>query len=281
MPAFLKDDIGGRALIAQVDLSDRAALLALGEAYDVTGIVHLGGAISDPFTTVRSLALGFVNTLEAASAWKVGRVCVASTIGVYGAYAETEASLPEDVAIPISPTGHIIPAMKKVEEIVAEQLAREAGIECVVMRLAGIYGPRYRGRYSVAARLVRAAVRDEPIDLTGTAFGSAPDDGFDWCYVKDCARGIALLQTAATLRHRTYNVGSGRGSTNREVLAAVTRAVPEADLTMPGAVHPGPVRRAPGLDITRLRSDTGYEPRFTLTEGVADYVSWLRQGNAF
>ena len=35
------------------------------------------------------------------------------------------------------------------------------------------------------------------------------DDGFDMCYVKDCARAIALLQLAPRLSHRTYKVAAG------------------------------------------------------------------------
>lgn len=281
VPTFIKDDIGERVFIAPVDLTDRNALLGLGETFHVTGIVHLGAGIADPFTTIRNLTLGFLNTLEAANAWNVNRVCVASSIGVYSATSEPDANLREDAPIPISPTGHIIPAVKKCEEILAEQLARDTDVECVVMRLAGIYGPRYRGRYSVPARLVHAAVRGQPVDLDGTAFGSAPDDGFDWCYVKDCARGIALLQTAPTLHHRTYNVGSGRASTNRDVLAAVRQAVADANLSMPGADDPGPARALPGLDITRMRDDTAYQPDYGLIDGIADYVSWLQRGNAF
>jgi UDP-glucose 4-epimerase len=47
--------------------------------------------------------------------------------------------------------------------------------------------------------MVRAAVRGEAPDVTPPAYG---DDGSDLLYVKDCARGIALLQLADSLNHR-------------------------------------------------------------------------------
>ena len=33
------------------------------------------------------------------------------------------------------------------------------------------------------------------------------------------------------------------------------------------------------IDITRLKADTGYEPRYTVETGVQDYVAWLRAGD--
>jgi hypothetical protein len=42
------------------------------------------------------------------------------------------------------------------------------------------------------------------------------DHGFACCYAADAGRAIALLMTAETLRHDTYNVSSGRPATNRE-----------------------------------------------------------------
>jgi nucleoside-diphosphate-sugar epimerase len=46
-------------------------------------------------------------------------------------------------------------------------------------------------------------------------------DGGDRCYAPDAGRAIALLMTAATLRHNTYNVSSGRPATNREFADAL------------------------------------------------------------
>jgi len=33
------------------------------------------------------------------------------------------------------------------------------------------------------------------------------------------------------------------------------------------------------MDLTRLRQDVGFEPRFDIAKGVADYVGWLRAGH--
>ena len=34
------------------------------------------------------------------------------------------------------------------------------------------------------------------------------------------------------------------------------------------------------MDISRIKADTGYTPRYTVETGVQDYVAWLQAGNA-
>ncbi|MGH3260872.1 MAG: NAD-dependent epimerase/dehydratase family protein, partial [Trebonia sp.] len=99
------------------------------------------------------------------------------------------------------------------------------------------------------------------------------DDGGDCCYAPDAGRAIALLTTAKTLRHDTYNVSSGRPFTNREFADALHAITPglRPDL-LPGR-QDGPGSN-PYLDITRLTRDTGFTPTFGVAEAVADYVTW-------
>lgn len=271
IPAFFD----GRGTVVDVDLRDRAALLALGDAHAITGIVHLGGALStSPFDELRDAMTALGNVLEAASTWQVRRVCLASAIGVYGQAAEAN----EAAAIPLAGNPHPIVAMKKATEIYAESIAVRAKLDCVVMRIGAIYGPRYRNNRSFVGRLARAAATSSPLDLDGVPWGIKPDDGGDWCYVADCARAIALLATAPALAHRVYNVGSGIAARNRDFVAAV-RAAGLADHvpTMVGAESPPP---ALALDIARLRADTGYAPQWSIDAAMRDYVAWLRAGNA-
>jgi nucleoside-diphosphate-sugar epimerase len=95
------------------------------------------------------------------------------------------------------------------------------------------------------------------------------DDGGDFCYAPDAGRAIALLMTAPSLRHDTYNVGTGRPVANRELVAALAAAVPGARLGLLPGGRPGPY-----LDITRLTADTGFAPAYDVTAAVADYVAW-------
>jgi UDP-glucose 4-epimerase len=99
------------------------------------------------------------------------------------------------------------------------------------------------------------------------------------CYVKDCARAIALLQLAPQLNHRTYNIASGTVLTNAEVAAAVRAAVPSARFDLPEDRGPGSPGPPVCLDISRLRADTGYQPAYDTGRAVTDYIAWLRAGH--
>ena len=114
-----------------------------------------------------------------------------------------------------------------------------------------------------------------PPDLSALPGPAYLDDGSDLCYVKDCGRAIARLQLADRLNHRTYNVASGRLTTNREVVAAIEKVL-GTRFDLPEGHGPVPDVY---LDITRLHEGTGYLPEYDTERAVADYAAWLRSGH--
>lgn len=285
VPGAFAAEAGTRIFVEQADLTDRAALAEIGTRHKITGIVHLAGSVPwppgayEPLDGARKALDSLLNVFEAARDWGVGRVGVASTIGVYGGVA-AEGPLREDVPLPMA-SGHVIPAFKKIGELLSDHLADATGVEAISYRIAAIWGPlgRTASPFVAAPQLVHSAVHGTTPDLSALRSPAHAEDGSDLCYVRDCGRAIALLQLADRLRHRTYNVASGRVTTNAELTAAIKKVVPEARIELPEARDP----REPGqdvyLDITRIHQDTGYEPAYDTERAVADYVAWLRAGN--
>ena len=138
-----------------------------------------------------------------------------------------------------------------------------------------------RSPVSIFPQLVQAAVQGRTLDTAQAHARAFAEDGSDLCYVKDCARAIALLQTAKRLNHSVYNIGNGRPITNRDFADALRMAAPGAVIDLPAGHDPQGFGLSAGLDISRLRQDTGYEPRYDLAGAVADYVAWLRQGREY
>ena len=60
-----------------------------------------------------------------------------------------------------------------------------------------------------------------------------------------------------------------------DVIAAIRQTVPDAELDLP----PGAGRPGAALDITRLRTDTSFEPEYDTARAAADYIAWLRAGH--
>jgi UDP-glucose 4-epimerase len=125
---------------------------------------------------------------------------------------------------------------------------------------------------NLPSRLTHAAVRGRPPDFAGMRGAPLADASSDLCYVKDCARGVQLLHSTPSLKHRVYNIGGGRAVTNRELAEAVNAAVPGAKIQL----EPGGNPRARYMDLTRARQDLGYTPAFDVRSAIADYVAWLR-----
>ncbi|MCL2394364.1 MAG: NAD(P)-dependent oxidoreductase [Acidimicrobiaceae bacterium] len=278
-PAFIQGEIGKRAFVEQLDVTDGARLSEIGDKYPITGIVHLAVPALSGGTAAADLRvnmLGLTNILEHAERWKVDRISIASSGGVYRAV--TDEAHTEDTWLPIESTNPT-EAYKKAFEIVSSHFADRTGIDLLNLRISGIWGPLYHSMSNLPSRVVHAAVFSSPL-RPGMRGPSYADDGGDMCYVKDCARGIALLQLADGLRYRTYNVAAGRPARNGEFVDAVKELIPEAAVSLPEGHDPGGSGIVGYSDISRIREDTGYEPAYDVRSGVADYVAWLRAGNA-
>jgi UDP-glucose 4-epimerase len=262
------------AEVVRADITDLDSLRAVGDRRKITGIVHLAGSMpwppssEQPVEAARRAVGSLFNVLQAAQEWGVTRVGIASTIGVYGGV--TADPFTEDLPLPMT-SGHVIPAFKKIGELLADHLADAAGLDIVNYRIGAIWGPFGRpvSPFFAAPQLVHAAAGGTTPETTARA-----GDAIDLCYAKDCGRAIAQLQVADRLSHRTYNVASGRATSNAEVIAAIKKVVPDAaiDLADGGTAQPH-------LDITRLHQDTGYRPEYDTDRAVADYLSWLRADN--
>jgi len=265
VPSFL----AGRVTVESLDVTDRDAFLALAGRHDISDIVHLAGSIpdKDPVGFFRTEMAGLLNALDAARAWGVRRFAVASSLGVYGGRPETRWH--EELALPTAEVPHLIIAFKKAVEPLTTHGLQGSGVQPVVLRIGTIWGPLVdpESPFFYLPPYISAVLRgDQPRPPHA-------DDGGDCCYAPDAGRAIALLMTAETLRHDTYNVSSGKPFTNREFADALQAIIP--------GLRPGllPGRQdGPGtdsyLDITRLTHDTGFVPAFDVATAVADYVAW-------
>ncbi|MGW0692463.1 NAD-dependent epimerase/dehydratase family protein [Streptomyces sp. NPDC002738] len=277
LPAVLA---GARVEVEQADVTDRDALLAIGHRHDITGIVHLAGSypwppVPDaPVEATRQALGGLLNIAQAAQEWGVRRLGVASTIGVYFG-ATDHGPLREDAPLPMSARVSI-PTFKKVGELLGGFLADTTGIDIVNYRVSGTWGPLgHPDPFFAAPALIHAAARGTAPDLSDLVGPAFAEDGLDLNYVKDTGRAIALLQLAGKLNHRTYNVGSGRATTNAQLIEAIKKVVPDARVGLPtggDALHLV-------LDISRLQEDTGYQAEYDTERAVSDYITWLRAGN--
>ena len=197
---------------------------------------------------------------------------VASSLGVY--IGRAEIPWREELALPAVPVPHLIVAFKKTVEPLAMHALPGSGVQPAVLRIGSVWGPLMDpdSPFNPIPPYINAALRGERPPAVPADSGGAT------CYAADAGSAIARLTTAPTLRHEIYNVSSGRPYTNRELSEAVRKAIPGANPELLPE-HPAGAGVNCYLDISRLVSETGFAPSFTLTTAVADYVAW-RADNA-
>ncbi|MEX2322718.1 MAG: NAD-dependent epimerase/dehydratase family protein [Acidimicrobiia bacterium] len=261
---------------AVVDLTDAPAVDALLEGAEA--VVHLaaraGGVqfqaerAAEVFRSNREITDTVVSGARRAG---VSRVFLASSTVVYRSAPEP---LTEDhplLSLGDNPSPY---AWSKItDEVVASWVD---DVEVVVGRFGNVYGPGApfdAQRSTVVHALIDRAARleaGEPLTVWGD--GSAVRS---FVFVEDVARAVSLILTAGAAG-TAYNVDSGEAVAIRDLAAAVVAAVaPEARIVFDAAKPSGPSSRVASID--RLQ-DLGFQPRTSLSDGVARTVSAYRSG---
>ena len=186
------------------------------------------------------------------------------TAGTCFEYAHSDARCVEGVT-PIAPDT-LYGTSKAALDAVVTHFASEAGIESAWGRIFFLYGPHEHPDRLVAS-VTRAllAGREAPCSI-GTQVR-------DFLHVDDVAGAlVALLASRAT---GDVNVASGQPVTIRDLVLEIGEQVGRPELVLLGA-RPLSPRDPPHIvaDVTRLRDEVGFTPRFSLREGVRDTVRW-------
>jgi nucleoside-diphosphate-sugar epimerase len=263
-----------------------AAVAGVEVVYHVAALYRQAGLPPSAYRTVNAEGPG--RLVEAAATAGARRVVHCSTVGVHG---DVEHPPAEEDA-PLRP-GDIYQETKLEGEYRASEAAARAGIELVIARPSGIYGPGDRR----LLKLFRGVARRRFIVLgSGRVF-------YHLTYVTDVAEGLRLCGDVPRAAGRTY-ILAGPGVTTLNELLAITAE--EAGTTPPriylpawpfwvaGAaaeivcrpfgIEPPIYRRrvdfftkSRAFRFERARGELGYEPAVSLREGIRKTLAWYRE----
>jgi UDP-glucose 4-epimerase len=281
----LVSDIKGDFELVVGDINDVATLTRVFLERRVERVVHMAALIppsteTDALNGFRVNALGSVQVLEAARVAGVRRVVYMSSRGVYGevdqvkGHPEYEPMTEEDKPNPI----YVYDVTKLASERMGINYQRQYGLEFVSMRFATNYGPGKLGRPGAADHLATQCVLIEnPLAGEPVRIPRGREQYEDMIYNGDLAQAVALAVVTERLNHSIYNIGAGYGATLVDFAEAVSRVIPNAEIEIgDGLDYLGMgVNYYCIFDLTRARTDLGYEPRFDIEAGVRDYIATM------
>ncbi len=280
---FLKD-VRDSFRFYRGDSRDLAALLRVIKETRPEAILHLAAlmpdaAQGDPRTGFEVNAMATVTVLEAARLSDIGKVVFTSSKGAYGHVSgeyghPTFRPLNEDYpARPVS----VYDVSKVASEGMGLNYHRNYGIDFVALRFAGIFAPGKLARHgilSIYGRIVENAMLGKP-----TRIAQGVEQRDDNVYVKDVAQSIVLAAEAAPTRSRIFHIGSGRLHSLPELASILKEIYPRAEIEIgPGLDYFGLGHNVYSLhDITRARTELGYEPQYDLLASVKDYIAMMEK----
>jgi UDP-glucose 4-epimerase len=272
----------------QGSIADEDFVAQVIREHSVTDIVHFaayksaGESMEQPGMYWQNNVQGTVHLMEAAVAQGVKKVVFSSSAAVYG----TPAEVPVSEDAPLAPE-NVYAETKSVMERVIEWYGRRSGVRWVALRYFnaagaaedGLLGEDWSVTTNLVPLVVKAALGAGPVArVFGDDYPTSDGTGVrDYVHVEDLATAhvAALDHLRRGGENVTLNLGTGHGSSVREVLWATERVhgapVPH-EIVERRLGDPAEVYADPSLASKVL----GWRPQHNLETMVRSAYQWHR-----
>lgn len=246
----------------------RTAMRGVQRVFHLAALIAIPFSYHSPDSYVDTNIKGTLNVLNAAREVGTERIMVTSTSEVYGTaqYVPIDEKHPFQGQSPYSAT-------KIGADRLAESFYRSFDLPVSIVRPFNTYGPRQSGRAVIPTIITQLLAGQTEIKLGKLT----PTRDFN--YVKDTARGFMAIADCDAAIGQELNIATGEehsiGDLAGELIAQINPAahiVCEEERLRP---EKSEVNRLLG-DSTRLRQLTGWAPRYTFEQGLAETIAFLR-----
>lgn len=220
-----------------------------------------------PIETLQVGSLGTMNLLELARE-KKARFLMASTSEIYGDPLEHPQR--ESYLGNVSSIGprSVYDEAKRFSEAAVMGWRTARGVDTRIIRIFNTYGPRMKsGDGRVVSNFIVQALRGEKLTVYGDGLQTR-----SFCYVSDLVEGIVRVLERGD--HQPYNLGNPGEYTMLELVQEIAKQVGNVDIQFLPLPKDDPTRRKP--DITRAKTDLGWEPKVSLQDGLKPMIADLR-----
>lgn len=229
----------------------------------LAAVAHLDRANKDPHSTFDHSLRTLENSLDIARSLKCHFIYFSSST-VYGDF---KTGVYDETTV-CEPRG-IYGSLKQCGEIMVKAYGALYDLPYTIVRPCALYGPRcVSGR--VIQRFIEAAERGETLKVE--------DDGsekIDFTYIDDLVHGVCRIIDSEHSRGHVFNLTAGRARSLKDVVSVLRGAYPNCAVALVPRDNQRPERGT--LSVNKARRLIGYEPKFTLEKGMAEYLDWYKR----
>jgi UDP-N-acetylglucosamine/UDP-N-acetylgalactosamine 4-epimerase len=228
-------------------------------------------SINDPLTSNEVNITGTLNIFTAAKESGVQRVIYAASSSTYGDHPGLP-KVEDRIGNPLSPYA----VTKYVNELYARVYANVYGMELIGLRYFNVFGPKQNpaGPYAAVIPLfVKSILDNEPPLINGDGETSR-----DFTFVGNAVQAniCALFTKNREAVNQVFNIAFGERTTLNELFENL-KGIAGSDLAPKyGPERAGDVRHSLA-DISKAKSLLGYEPQYSVRDGLKLTFDWYRQ----
>jgi UDP-N-acetylglucosamine 4-epimerase len=232
-------------------------------------------SINDPLNTNNSNVTGFLNLIVASRDSKVNSLVYAASSSTYGDHP----ALPKVEHIIGKPLSTYA-VTKYINELYADVFARNYDFRSVGLRYFNVFGKMQnpQGPYAaVIPRWIEAMIKDSEITIFGDGETSR-----DFCYIKNVVQANILAAfSEENVLSEVYNVAVGDRTTLNQLFEIIKNNLLENEIQYKrqpvySDFRDGDVRHSQA-DISKAEKFLGYNPQFTIDQGIKDSINWYIQ----
>lgn len=254
----------------RIDARDRAGVIETLAAFGPQIIVHLAAVAhmdrsqNNPSVAFDHNIATLANSLEAARLVEAERLVFFSSSTVYGDFKQPHAEETDECK-----PKNIYGAHKLIGEQMVKSYGDSYALRSTIIRPQALYGPRCISQRVTQRFLERAAGR-EPLVVDGDG-----EDRLDFTHVADLVSGTRAAIERHGAGNETFNIAAGAACSLNELVAILRQHFPDLQYSH-GPLDDTRPRRGT-MSIAKARELLGYEPKWRIERGMADYVRWYME----
>lgn len=227
---------------------------------------HVDNSIKDCSPFIKTNINGTVNLLNLSLRYDIERFMHVSTDEIYGSIAEGSFTETTNYS-PRNPYS----ASKAASDHFVMAYHNTYGLPAIITNCSNNYGPRQHSEKFIPT-IINKLLSGQRVPVYG--------DGRqvrDWLYVQDHCEALIAVRNSGAVGEK-YNIGGECEVENIEIVKMLLDHL-KLDESMVEYVsdRPGHDRRY-STDITKIRDQLGWSPRFTLQQGLENTINWYGKG---